>query len=133
MKDKITPFLMFHGKALEAMNYYISLFDNSEIKELILYKENEIGEEGTVKNALFSLNEQEFLCLDSPIKHDFTFTPAISIHIECQTEKEIDKLFKNLSKKGKILMDLGSYGFSEKYGWLEDQFGVSWQLNYAKV
>ncbi|MBM7689371.1 VOC family protein [Enterococcus ureilyticus] len=59
---------------------------------------------------------------------DFSFTPSISLFVECETEEQIDKLWETLSFNGKVLMEFGPYPFSEKYGWLEDQYGVFWQL-----
>ena len=88
-------------------------------------------EEGTVQHAVFSLNGHEFMCIDSPIQHDFTFTPAISLYVTCDTESEIDRIFEQLSKDGGILMPLAEYPFSKKFGWVADQFGVTWQLSLA--
>jgi predicted 3-demethylubiquinone-9 3-methyltransferase (glyoxalase superfamily) len=120
---------MFEGQAEEAMNFYVSLFPNSEIVKIIRYQAGGPGVEGTIMHATFSLNKQAFMCIDSAIKHQFTFTPAISFYIDCDTEAEIENLFNNLSDKGQVLMPLGAYPFSKKYAWLTDKFGVSWQLN----
>lgn len=131
-KQKITTFLMFQdGNAEEAMNFYISLFDNSEIVNITRYGADEIGKEGTVMHAIFSLNGQEYRCIDSHVKHGFTFTPAMSLYVTCDTEEEIDKVFEKLSEGGKILMPLGSYPFSERFGWVNDKYGVSWQLTFG--
>src|SRR5690606_25410589 len=93
--SKVTPFLMFQeGNAEEAMNYYTSLIEGSEIKSIVRYGANQGGEEGTVMNAVFSLKGQEFMCIDSNIKHEFTFTPSFSIFINCDTEEEIDRLYE---------------------------------------
>ena len=132
-KQKITTFLMFQdGNAEEAMNFYISLFDNSEIVNITRYGANEAGKEGTVMHAIFSLNGQEYMCIDSYAKHEFTFTPAMSLYVTCNTEEEIDKVFEKLSERGKILMPLGAYPFSERFGWVNDRYGVSWQLALEK-
>ena len=128
--QKITNFLMFTGKAEEAMNFYISLFPNSEIVSIKRYGAGGPGAEGIVMHASFSLNGQVFMCIDSPPVHGFTFTPAMSLYINCESDGEIEKLFKELSNGGSILMPLGAYPFSKKYAWLSDKFGVSWQLNY---
>lgn len=127
--QKISTFLMFEGKAEEAMNFYTSLFMGSEIKSITRYGANEEGIEGTVKHAIFSLNDQEFMCIDSFVKHEFTFTPSISLFVNCDTEEEVDVLFDKLSQGGAVLMPLATYGFSKKFGWVADKFGVSWQLN----
>ncbi|HXS37296.1 MAG TPA: VOC family protein [Flavipsychrobacter sp.] len=126
----ITNFLLFDGKAEEAMNFYIAIFPNSEIVHIIRYKANEAGAEGSIMHASFSLNGQMFMCIDSSVKHSFTFTPAISFYINCDTETEVEKLFSELSKDGQVLMPLNTYPFSKKYAWLTDRFGVSWQLSY---
>lgn len=128
---KITPFLMFQdGKAEKAMKYYTSLIEDARIKSITRYGANESGEEGTVMHAIFSLKEQEFMCIDSNVKHEFTFTPSFSIYITCDTEQEINTLYEKLILNGQILMPLDDYGFSKKFGWINDQFGVSWQLNF---
>ena len=125
---KVTPFLMFQGNAEEAMNYYTSLIEDSKIINIIRYGANGPGEEGSVMQAAFSLKGQEFMCIDSNVKHEFTFTPSFSIFITCDSEEEIDHLYENLSKGGKALMPLGDYSFSKKFGWIVDKFGVSWQF-----
>ncbi|MFK4291508.1 MULTISPECIES: VOC family protein [Bacillus] len=129
--QKITTFLMFEGKAEEAMNFYTSLFNQSEIVSISRYDENGPGKEGTVIHATFTLNGQEFMCIDSYVKHDFTFTPAMSLYVTCDTEEEIETVFNKLAQDGKVLMSLGSYPFSKKFGWLNDKYGVSWQLTLA--
>jgi predicted 3-demethylubiquinone-9 3-methyltransferase (glyoxalase superfamily) len=129
--QKITTFLMFEGKAEEAMNFYISLFADSEIKSISRYGENQGGSKGSVLHAVFSLNGQQFMCIDSSVKHQFTFTPAISLHVMCDSEVEIDNIFAGLSQGGQILMPLDAYPFSKRYGWVNDRFGVSWQLMLA--
>ena len=130
--QKITTFLMFEGKAEEAMNFYTSLFKDSKIINIKRYGPNEPGAEGTVLHATFSLNEQTFMCIDSYVKHQFTFTPAMSLYVTCETEAEIDELFEKLCQGGTILMPLESYPFSEKFGWTNDKYGVSWQLTLSR-
>lgn len=119
---------MFDGKAEEALNYYISIFDQSEIISISRYGANEAGEEGKVKRASFSLHGQEFMCTDSSVKHDFTFTPSVSFYVTCDTEAEINQVFEKLSQDGAVLMPLTAYPFSEKFGWVQDKYGISWQL-----
>ena len=123
---------MFEGKAEEAMNFYTSLFDQSEIVSISRYDENGPGKEGSVIHATFTLNGQEFMCIDSYVKHDFTFTPAMSLYVTCETEEEIETVFHKLAQDGAILMPLGAYPFSKKFGWLNDKYGVSWQLTLAE-
>lgn len=130
----VTPFLMFQdGKAEEAMNYYTSLIKDQEITSIVRYGANEAGgDEGSVMQATFILKGQEFMCIDSNIEHQFTFTPSFSIFFTCETEEEIDRLYEQLMEGGQALMPIGDYGFSKKFGWLNDKFGVSWQLNLPK-
>lgn len=127
--QKFITFLMFDGKAEEAMNFYTSLFENSAIQSITRYGANEAGAEGTVVHAIFSLNGQLFMCIDSNVEHGFTFTPAMSLYVNCGSEDEIDDIFEKLSQDGMVLMPLESYPFSAKYGWVSDKYGVSWQLS----
>jgi predicted 3-demethylubiquinone-9 3-methyltransferase (glyoxalase superfamily) len=80
-------------------------------------------------HARFTLNGREFRCIDSPVKHDFTFTPAISLFVDCATASEVDALFAKLSAGGRVLMPLDAYPFSRRFAWVNDRFGVSWQLS----
>lgn len=127
--ESVMPFLMFQGNAEKAMNDYTSLIEDSEIKSIKRYETDEAGEKGSVMHATFSLKGQEFMCIDSHVKHEFSFTPSFSIYLTCESEEEIENLFKKLSDGGGILMPLGDYAFSKKFGWIHDQYGVSWQLN----
>ena len=129
--QKITTFLMFTGNAEEAMDFYMSLFSGSQILDITRYGPGEAGAEGSVMHATFLLNGQEFMCIDSNIEHAFTFTPAISLYVNCETEAEIDRLFERLTQAGQVLMPLDHYPFSQKFAWVSDRFGVSWQLNLA--
>jgi predicted 3-demethylubiquinone-9 3-methyltransferase (glyoxalase superfamily) len=131
MARKVTTHLMFEGAAEEAMTLYTSLFGNSAITQIERYGPGEQGKEGTVKLASFTLAGREHLCIDSPVKHGFGFTPAMSLFVECESETELDAAFNRLSEGGNVLMPVGNYGFSSRFGWLTDRFGVSWQLNLA--
>lgn len=130
--QKLTTFFMFDGKAEEAMNFYISLFENSKVLSITRYGPGEAGAEGSVMHATFSLDGQEYMCIDSNIEHGFTFTPAMSIYVRCESEAEIDRLAEALSHDGQVMMPLDRYPFSEKFAWLADRFGVSWQLSLEK-
>lgn len=129
--SKLTPFLMFEGRAEEALNFYTSIFKESEIIRLARYGAEGPGKEGEVSQAVFSINGQEFLCHDSSIQHAFTFTPSISLFVECDSEEELDQAYTQLLEGGQALMPINNYGFSKKFGWVQDKFGVSWQLNLA--
>src|SRR5436190_20608301 len=100
MARKVMTHLMFAGAAEEAMSLYVSLFGDSAITQIERYGPGEMGAEGTVKRASFTLAGQEFLCIDSPVKHAFTFTPAISLFVECESETELDAAFARLSDGG---------------------------------
>ena len=128
---KIHPFLMFEGKAEEAMNFYVSLFPEAEVLDIVRYGPGQPGAEGSVMKASFSLRGLTILCIDSIIKHGFTFTPAISLFVECESEDEINRVTSALLANGNALMPLGEYGFSRKFAWVSDRYGVSWQLNLA--
>lgn len=128
MSAKIKPFLMFEGKAEEAMKFYVSLFPGSEILDIVRYGPGQAGAEGSVMKATFSIAGQTVMCIDSPVKHAFTFTPAFSLFVECESEDEIRRLSSVLSEGGAPLMPLGNYGFSRLFAWHNDRYGVSWQL-----
>lgn len=127
--QKITTFFMFTGKAEEAMNFYVSLFKDSSVEHIKRYGANEPGTEGSVMHAVFLLNGQRFMCIDSNASHGFGFTPSMSLYVDCSTEEEIDLLFAKLSEGGQVFMPLNQYPFSKKYGWVADKYGVSWQLS----
>jgi predicted 3-demethylubiquinone-9 3-methyltransferase (glyoxalase superfamily) len=126
---QVAPFLMFEGRAEEAMTLYTSLFEDAGILEVTRYGPGEPGAENSVLLAVFHLNGQRIMCIDSPAKHEFTFTPSMSLFVNCGSEEEVDRLFAALSQGGAVMMPLGVYPFSRKFGWLADKFGVSWQLN----
>lgn len=130
--QKITTFLMFEGQAEEAVNLYTSLFPDSEIKDVMRYGANAARPEGSLMRAAFVLDGQPFMCFNSDVKHNFTFTPSISLFVHCGTEKEIDHLFAKLSEGGQVMMPLQAYPFSPKFAWLADRFGVSWQLSLVE-
>jgi predicted 3-demethylubiquinone-9 3-methyltransferase (glyoxalase superfamily) len=129
--QKTTTLLMFDGRAEEAMTFYLSLFEDAEVLAIARYGVEGPGAEGSVEHATFSLAGQQLMCMDSSVKHAFGFTPAISLYVDCATEAELDRIYAALAEKGQPLMPLGSYGFSTKFGWVADRFGVSWQLNLA--
>lgn len=131
MARSVTPFLMFEGSAEEAMRFYVSLFPRSEVRQIERYGNGGPGKEGTVKRADFVVAGQEVICIDSPAHHAFTFTPSMSLFVECDGEAELADAFAQLSAGGAVLMPLGDYGFSKQFGWVNDRFGVSWQLNLS--
>jgi predicted 3-demethylubiquinone-9 3-methyltransferase (glyoxalase superfamily) len=131
VRFQISTFLMFEGRAEEAMRLYAEVFDGAQVEQLERYGEGEAGAEGTVKQATLRLGEQRLRFFDSSVEHAFGFTPAISLFVECERETELDELFARLSDGGAVLMPLDAYPFSRRFTWLTDRFGVSWQLSLA--
>jgi predicted 3-demethylubiquinone-9 3-methyltransferase (glyoxalase superfamily) len=114
--QKITPFLWFDNKAEEAMNFYVSVFKNSKVGRVTRYGEAGPGPKGTVMSATFQLDGQDFIALNGG--PHFTFTPAISFFVNCETQQEVDELWEKLSEGGK----------KDRCGWLKDKYGLSWQI-----
>ncbi|MED4452817.1 VOC family protein [Metabacillus fastidiosus] len=130
--QKITTFLMFPGTAEEAMNYYTSIFNQSEIIHITYHEENKDKQTGSILHAVFSLKGQTFMCIDNSNGNDIPFTPAMSLFVTCDSREEIETVFGKLAQDGQVLMPLAPLPTSEKFGWVEDKYGVSWQLNLAK-
>lgn len=132
-KQLIVPFLWFDDSAEAAAELYVSLFNNSATGDTTRYDEEAAKvsgrPEGSVMTVPFSLKELEFVALNGG--PEFSFTPAVSLFVACESEEEIDRLWGKLAEGGKVLMELQKYPFSEKFGWLDDRFGVSWQFNLA--
>lgn len=128
-KQIITSLTFQDNNAEKAMNFYVALFDNSKIIHVQRWGKEAPVAEGRIMQATFELDGNLFMCSDSPPVHDWDFTPAVSNYIECDNESELEHLFSGLSKNGTITMPLNNYGFSQKFGWVIDQFGISWQLN----
>jgi predicted 3-demethylubiquinone-9 3-methyltransferase (glyoxalase superfamily) len=114
--QKITPFLWFDGKAEEAMNFYVSIFKNSRVVSVTRYGEAGPGPKGTVMSATFQLEGQDFFALNGGPQ--YSFTPAISMFVTCQTQQEVDELWDKLSEGGE----------KDRCGWLRDRYGLSWQI-----
>ena len=113
---KITPFLWFDGKAEEAMNFYVSIFKNAKVLNVTRRGEASPGANGTVMSATFELDGQRFIALNGgPM---FSFTPAISFFVDCETQQEVDELWEKLSEGGQ----------KQRCGWLKDKYGVAWQI-----
>jgi predicted 3-demethylubiquinone-9 3-methyltransferase (glyoxalase superfamily) len=117
------------GNAQAALDLYFASFPDSGFVRVERYAPGEPGPEGTIKVAVFKLCGREFMCSDSPMKHGFSFTPSSSIFVDFESEADLDRTFAVLSDGGQVLMPLNNYGFSRRFGWLNDRFGVSWQLN----
>ena len=114
--QKITPFLWFSDQAEEAMNFYVSIFRNSKVGKIRRWGEAGPGPKGAVMSASFELEGLQFHALNGgPL---FTFTPAISLYVDCKTQEEVDELWEKLSAGGE----------QSRCGWLKDKFGISWQI-----
>ncbi len=124
----IAPFLMFEGRADEAFKFYLSVFPDSELVSLVRHDETAGENTGKVFHAHIRLSGQDVMCIDSATEHAFTFTPALSLYVTCETEAEVDRIFRELAAGGAVLMPLGEYPFSKRFGWASDRFGVSWQV-----
>src|SRR2546426_865520 len=114
--QKIVPFLWFDGTAEEAMNFYVSIFKNSKVLNVTRYGAAGPGPKGTVMWATFQLEGQQFYALNGGPQ--FKFTPAISLFVNCETQQEVDELWKKLSAGGR----------EDQCGWLQDKYGLSWQI-----
>ena len=114
--QKIVPFLWFDGNAEEAMNFYVSVFKDSTVLSVTRYGEAGPGKKGTVMSCTFQLEGQDFYALNGGPQ--VKFTPAISLFVNCETQQEIDALWKTLSAGGR----------EDQCGWLQDKYGLSWQI-----
>jgi predicted 3-demethylubiquinone-9 3-methyltransferase (glyoxalase superfamily) len=128
---RLSPCLMFVGdqcgRAEEAIGLYVSAFERSHVIEVERFGGEDGGESG-IRLARFEIAGQEVLAMDSPAPHQFTFTPAMSLMVDCEGEDELDRAWARLGDGGTVLMPLQEYDFSPKFGWVQDRFGVSWQL-----
>jgi predicted 3-demethylubiquinone-9 3-methyltransferase (glyoxalase superfamily) len=114
--QKIKPFLWFDGNAEEAANFYISIFKNSKMGKISRYGDAGPGPRGSVMSVTFQIEGQEFFALNGGPQ--FKFTPAISFFVNCETQQEVDELWEKLSAGGR----------TDRCGWLQDKFGLSWQI-----
>src|SRR4030042_4776078 len=124
--QKITPHLWFDTEAVEAANFYVSTFPRSRVKNTTTLHNTPSGSTDIVT---FELLGQEFQAISAgPL---FKLNPSVSFHVTCKTKEEVDAIWKKLSQDGQVLMELGAYPFSERYGWVKDKYGLSWQIIYA--
>ena len=120
---------MFEGQGSEALELYVSVVPGSSVLEIERYGAEGLGKPGTIKLARVLLAGTEVMVSDSYVKHAFTFTPSVSLFITAADEAEFDAITGALNQGGQFLMPPGNYGFSSKFAWLNDRFGVSWQIN----
>lgn len=123
---KITPHLWFNKEAKDAAQLYTSVVPNSKITNVKTLRNTPSGDCDVVS---FELSGEPFMAISAG--PPFKFNASISFHLKCKTKDEVDAVFGKLSDGGKVLMPLGSYPFSERYGWLEDKYGLSWQVILA--
>ena len=139
---KTTTFFTFVGeqcgRAEEAINFYTSIFPNSEIKSILKYAVGEAGgAPDLIKYAVFTLNDVEYRISENNYNHAWSITPGVSLFVDCASDNEIEALFEKLSSNGgQVMIPLGDYSsdnytLGKKFGWCADSFGVSWQLNLA--
>lgn len=123
---RITPHLWFDEEAQEAAEIYTSAFENSHITNVITLRDTPSGDTDSVS---FTLSGQDFMAISAgPL---FQFNPSISFHVKCRTKEEADAVWENLSEASTVLMEYGEYPWSERYGWAQDRYGLSWQVAYA--
>lgn len=124
---KAVPFLMFQGDAKPALALWCNVFPALEVLELNEHREGE--QAGQIAAARIRLGGSEWRLFDSPPVHAFTFTPATSIFVDCDSEDHLRSLVDKLGEGGEVMMPVGNYGFCTLFAWISDRFGVSWQLN----
>jgi predicted 3-demethylubiquinone-9 3-methyltransferase (glyoxalase superfamily) len=133
--QQIATCLMFvgdqHGRAEEAMNLYVSLFEDSRVLEVDRFDDGD-SEQG-IRRARFQLAGRELFVMDSGLAHQFTFTPAVSLFVECEDERQVRTAWTGLADGGQVLMPLREYPFAALFGWCNDRYGVSWQLGLERL
>jgi len=125
----VATHLMFAGEASAALELYAAVFSEFRLDRVERYGSGEAGAAGTVRRADATFGEHRIIVIDSPVKHAFTFTPATSLFVDCDSVSALDSAFTQLAQGGQIFMPIADYGFSQRFGWCCDRFGVSWQLN----
>ncbi len=132
MESTITPCLWFDSQAEEATKFYTSVFKNGKIETIVPYPEGGMAPAGSVMTVKFQLAGQSFIGLNGGPY--FKFTPAISFFVGCENVKEFDELWEKLSEGGSTLMEPEAMPpFFEKFGWLQDKYGLSWQLGICGI
>ena len=126
-RDVMRPFITLEGEAMDALEFYKSIFPNFSIDSIKYHQE---PYENLIMLAKFVIDEQEVLISDSYVNHDWGITPGISFFINANSEKELRNLETKLSENGKVYMPAGNYGFSKYFSWVEDRFGINWQINF---
>jgi predicted 3-demethylubiquinone-9 3-methyltransferase (glyoxalase superfamily) len=120
---------MFTGDATAALELYAAVFAEFRVERIERYGAGEAGAAGSVRRADIVFGEHRLVVIDSPVKHDFTFTPSMSLFVDFDSAESLDSAFAQLAQGGRVFMPIADYGFSQRFGWCGDRFGVSWQLN----
>jgi predicted 3-demethylubiquinone-9 3-methyltransferase (glyoxalase superfamily) len=120
------------GKAQAALDLYISVFPGFTVVSMDKYGPDE-DTPGLIKIAKIDFDGHSLIVVDSPIPHGFEFTPSVSLFVDFDEAADLNRAFERLADGGDVKMPLGDYGFSPRFGWLTDEFGVSWQLNLPKA
>lgn len=126
------PFLTFNGNAMEALTFYKDTFHDMEIEFLQEYGKETPELEGKIMQAVVSIDRQRLMISDSRTPAEFSFTPSMSFYIECGDMNEAEMYYRKLKKDGAILMPLDEYGPGRYFAFVQDRFGLSWQLNFIK-
>jgi len=124
----VSTHLMFQGDAIDALETYSTIFSDF-IVESVERHDDEQGNPGGIKRATVSFAGHRLIVLGSPPVHEFDFTPSMSLFVDLDRKEVLEKIFAQLSEGGNVMMPLDDYGFSKRFGWVSDRFGVSWQLN----
>ncbi len=125
MVDVLTHLMFQDGRAREAAEWYVSLVPGSGIERVV---DNGDGR----ATVYFTLAGRAFIAFDSPVRHEFDFTPSTSVFVRCEREEEVRAVFEQIAADGRVLMPLDDYGFSSCFGWAADRYGVSWQIGTAE-
>lgn len=125
----VATHLMFTGEASSALELYAAVFPQFRVDTVERYGAADAGPAGTIKRADVTFGDHRLVVIDSPVKHAFGFTPAMSLFVDFEAAGPLDAAFATLSDGGQVMMPIADYGFSRRFGWCSDRFGVSWQLN----
>jgi predicted 3-demethylubiquinone-9 3-methyltransferase (glyoxalase superfamily) len=120
---------MFTGDASAALELYAAVFAEFRVERIERYGAGEAGAPGSVRRADVVFGQHRIIAIDSPVTHAFSFTPSMSLFVDCASASTLDSAFAHLAHGGHVLMAIADYGFSQRFGWCSDRFGVSWQLN----
>jgi len=129
---RVSTHLMFQGNATDALDAYSTIFSDFIVETIEKHDDDGQGIPGTIKQASVSFAGHKLIVIDSPPVHAFDFTPSMSLFVEFDSEHALESVFAQLSQDGKVMMPLDDYGFSKRFAWVSDRFGVSWQLNLPR-